>query len=163
MLNNPPPPVISSARVVSYAFVDDIPYRPHGCLYVGDKTLEAVPRLAIVVNLGKDIGPMLLHCDEEWNELGTSGADSVPAVKARAELNYPGVAARWVDANTSVEDALRVYDEQTGSLSCNFCGKRPFDLEGGWVEGRDAIICRTCVDAYHHALHDADSENAVDD
>ena len=83
MPKDPPPPVIHSARVLSYAFVDDIPYRKHGRLFVGDKLLEAVPRLAIVVNLGKDIGPLLDHCDEEWNVLGTSGADSVAAVKAR--------------------------------------------------------------------------------
>jgi hypothetical protein len=163
MSKNPPPPVIDSARVVSYAFVDDIPYQQHDRLFVGGKLLEAVPRLAIAFNLGKDIGPMLLHCDEEWKALGTSGAESVPAVKERAELNYPGVASRWVDVSISVEDALRFYDEQTGSLSCNFCGKRPFDLEGGWAEGRDAIICRTCVDAYHSALHEADSESSSDD
>jgi hypothetical protein len=134
MPKNPPPPVIDSARVVSYAFVDDIPYRQYGRLFVGDTLLEAVPRLAIVVNLGKDIGPMLYHCDEEWKVLGTSGAESVTAVKELAEHNYPGVASRWVYVNTTVEDALRYYDEQTGSLSCSFCGKRP--LRGGRMGGR---------------------------
>jgi hypothetical protein len=94
MKTNPPPPVIHSARVLSYAFIDDIPYRKHGRLFVGDKLLEAVPRLAIAVNLGRDIGPLLFHCDEEWNVLGTCGADSAAAVKARADLNYPGVAGR---------------------------------------------------------------------
>jgi hypothetical protein len=143
-----PPPVIDSARVVSYAFVDDIPYRQHGRVFVGDKLLESVPRLAIVVNLGKHIGPMLFHCDERWNSLGTSGAGTVADVKDRAEQNYPGVSSRWVDVNTSVEEALQYYDQQTGSLSCNFCGKRPFETEGGWVEGRAAHICRNCIDMY---------------
>jgi hypothetical protein len=156
MSKSPPPPVIDSARVVSYAFVDDILYRQHGRLFVGDKLLEAVPRLAIVVNLGKDIGPMLFHCDEQWNALGTSGAVSVTDVKECAEQNYPGVALRWVDVNTSVEDALRYYDEQTGSLSCNFCGKRPFEMKG-WVEGRAANICRTCIDTYYSEFHEPDS------
>src|ERR1700722_19556514 len=140
MAKDPPPPVIDSARVVSYAYVDDIPYVRYGRLFVGDKLLEAVPRLAIVVNLGKDIGPMLYHCDEEWNCLGTSGAGSVSAVKALAEHNYPGVASRWVEVDTSLEEALRYYDEGTRSKICSFCGKRPFDLDGGWIEGRTAII-----------------------
>jgi len=157
MPKNPPPPVIHSARVLSYAFVDDIPYRKHGRLFVGDKLLEAVPRLAIVVNLGKDIGPLLDHCDEEWNVLGTSGADSVAAVMALAELNYPGVASRWVDVNISVEDALRFYDEKTGSATCDFCGKRPFDF-GECVWGPSAIICRSCIEAYYQGFQEADSE-----
>jgi hypothetical protein len=159
MPKNPPPPAINSARVVAYAFVDDIPYRQHGRLFVGDKILGAVPQLAIVVNLGKDIGPMLFHCDENWNCLGTSGAENVPAVKKLAERNYPGVASRWVDVDASVEDALRYYDEQTGSLTCDFCGKRPFEFEGGFAGGREAIICRTCVNAYHAAFNEPDSEN----
>jgi hypothetical protein len=75
---------------VSYAFVDDIPYRRHGRLIVGDKIVEAAPRLVVLVNLGKDIGPMLFHCNEEWNCLGTSGAGSVAAVKERRNSITPG-------------------------------------------------------------------------
>lgn len=157
MPKHPSPPVIGSARVLSYAFVDDIPYRKHGRLWVGGKIVQAVPRLAIAVNLGKDIGPMLFHCDEEWNVLGTSGAASIAAVKARAELNYPGVASRWVDVNTSIEYALNLYDEKTGSARCNFCGKRPFEFgECAW--GPSAIICRSCIEAYYQAFQEADSE-----
>lgn len=144
----PPPPVLDSARLISYAFVDDIPYRRWGALYVDGQLLEHVPCLAICLNLGKDIGPLLYHCDEEWNVLGTSGAESVEATKQHAERNYPGVGSRWVDVNTSVEDALRYYDDQTGNLKCSFCGKRPFDLEG-WVEGTGAVICRGCVEGYY--------------
>jgi hypothetical protein len=157
MPKTPPPPAIDSARVLSYAFVDDISYRQYGRLIVGDKIMEAVPRLAIVVNLGKDIGPMLFHCDEEWNCLGTSGAASVVAVKQRADLNYPGVASRWVDVNTSVEEALQFYDDQTGALTCDFCGKRPFDFNG-CTEGRSAVICRGCIEAYYKAFQESDSE-----
>jgi hypothetical protein len=61
-----------------------------------------------------------------------------------------------VDVNTSVEDALRYYDQQTGSLSCNSCGKRPFEVEG-WVEGRGASICRACIDEYHRAFNETHS------
>lgn len=158
MRPHPPPPVIHSARVLSYAFVDDIPYRKHGRLLVGDTEVEAVPRLAIAVNLGKDIGPLLFHCDEEWNCLGTSGAATLAAVKKLAELNYPGVASRWVDVNTSVEDALRFYDEQTGAVPCNFCGKRPFEFHG-FAQGRSAAICRNCIEETYRAFQESDSEN----
>jgi hypothetical protein len=69
--NQLPPPVINSARVLAYAFVDDIAYRKWGRLYHGDTLIEIVPRLAICSNLGKDIGSLLFHGDEEWNVLGT--------------------------------------------------------------------------------------------
>lgn len=117
MTKTPPPPVIASARVISYAFVDDIPYRRWGKLYNGDTLVEKVPRLAICRNLGKDIGLLLFHCDEDWEVLGTSGGDSLEAAKEEAEHNYPGVAARWVDVNTSIEDALRFYDDR----ACKGC------------------------------------------
>jgi ClpX C4-type zinc finger len=149
MQQSPPPPVLHSARVLSYAFVDDVEYRKSGSLFVNGDLLEKVPRLTIRTNLGKDIGPMLFHCDEEWNPLGTSGAGAVDQVKADAERNYPGVSSRWVDLNTTVEDALRYYDAEMDGQKCSFCGKRAFEVEG-WVEGKNAIICRSCIEMYHH-------------
>jgi len=156
MSPTPPPPVLSSARVVSYAFVDDIEYRQWGMLIVGDKVVERVPQLAIVVNLGKDIGPMLFHCDEDWEVLGTSGGETIQAVKERAEKNYPGVGARWVDVNTSVEEALRYYDEDTGGACCSFCRKRLFEIEDGFIEGEHATICRACVEEFHRNFTETD-------
>lgn len=152
----PTPPVIESARVISYAFVDDIPYRKWGVLYVDGKLLEHVPRVAVCINLAKDIGPMLFHCDRDWNALGVSGGATVAEAKERAEKNYPGVAARWVDVNTTAEDALKYYDEETGCLKCSFCGKRPFEIEGGWVEGNGAAICRACIETYYRTFQEPD-------
>jgi hypothetical protein len=139
---------------MSYAFVDDIPYRKWGALYRGEQLIEHVPRLAICINLGKDIGPLLFHCDDDWNTLGTSGAETIAEIKERAEKNYPGVSARWVDLNTSVDDALKHYDEQIENLKCSFCGKRPFEIEGGWLEGTKAAICRECVEKYHQVFQE---------
>jgi ClpX C4-type zinc finger len=150
MTRHPPPLVIHGARVVSYAFVDDIAYRESGALYSGDKLVEHVPRLAICINLGENIGPMLFHCDEQWNVLGTSGADSVEQVKDRAENNYPGVASRWVDTNVTVADALRYYDHVDGR-KCSFCGKRAFEVDA-WIERDHAIICKTCVETIFNEL-----------
>jgi len=136
---------------MAYAFVDDIQYRKWGALYVGDALLEHVPRLAICINLREDMEPLLFHCDGEWNVLGASGAETVEAVKARAEKNYPGVCSRWVDLNTSQDDALRYYDTTYGGVKCSFCGKRAFELEG-WIEGHDATICTACVTKYDKAI-----------
>ena len=156
-----PPPVLDSARVLSYALVDDIPYRRSGALYVDGVLLEKVPRLAICSNLGEEAGSILLnHCNEQWEVLGTSGADGVEAAKQNAEKNYPGVASRWVDVNTSIEEALRYYDAQTGGLKCSFCGRRPFDVEG-WIEGNGAVICRGCVESYDRDFQDSPDGNAT--
>ena len=154
-MRQPPPPVIDSARILAYAFVDDLAYRQWGKLFVGGRPVEKVPRLAIAVNLGKDIGPLLLHCDEAWNVIATSGADSVEAVKARAERNYPGISARWVDTNISLEEALRYYDEEWPGLMCSFWCKRPFEVEGV-VEGPGVAICRACVEDCYQIFHPPD-------
>jgi hypothetical protein len=137
---------------MAYAYVDDISYRRWGSLYVGDILLEHVPRLAICINLGVDLGALLFHCDSDWNVLGTSGTPTIEDTKVRAEENYPGVASRWIDINTSVEAALEYYDAQTGGMKCSFCGKRPFEVES-WVEGKAATICRGCIEEYYHELH----------
>lgn len=155
MNHNPPPPVLDAARVVAYAFVDDIQYRRSGRLLVDGVLLEHVPCLAICFNMGQDLGAMLLHCDSDWNVLGISGTATIEATKARAEENYPGVASRWVDMNTSVEAALEYYDSMMGSLRCSFCGRRPFEFEGGCVEGNAAVICGECIKTYYLELHKA--------
>ncbi len=149
MTQTAPSPVIQSARLISYAFVDDLPYRRWGSLYSGDKLIEHVPRLAICLNLGKDIGPLLFHCDEEWNVLGVSGGATIEEAKARAAKNYPGVETRWIDVNTSTDEALQYYDQETNGAKCSFCGKRPFEIAAGWIEGNDAIICRACVEDFY--------------
>jgi hypothetical protein len=158
MAREPPPPVLDSARVLAYAFVDDIPFRRAGSLIVNGQLVEHVPRLAICRNLGEDIGPMLFHCDEEWKSVGTTGAKTVDDAKAAAERNYPGVMSRWVDVETSVEDALKYYDEQTGSLKCSFCGKRPFEVEG-MAEGKGVAICKACIEDFHNVLQTPSSDS----
>ena len=158
MKREPPPPALGNARVLSYAFVDDIPYRKWGALYYGDELVEHVPYLAICMGFADDSSPMLFHCDEDWCFRGLSGAATVEAVKARAERNYPGVASRWIDVNVSLEEALQYYDEQTGGQKCSFCGKRPYEIEG-LVEGPDAIICKGCVEDFYQGFKEKQEED----
>lgn len=150
----PPPPVINCARVLAYAYVDDIVYRPWGALLVGGIPVEHVPQLAICANLDEDNGPLIFHCDRDWNVLGTAGGATVVEVKDRAEKNYPGVGSRWVDTGVTVEQALTYYDEQTGGKKCSFCGRRAFEVEG-WIEAPDAIVCTGCVQKHRGDLHSA--------
>lgn len=148
MSRNPPPPVIDAARVVSYAFVDDIPYLGAASLFADDQPIDQVPRLAIAVGLAGHAGPRVFHCDEEWISLGASGAETVEQAKQEVERNYPGVGQRWIDTNVTFEEALAYYDSETAGLKCSFCGKRPFEVEG-LIEGPQATICRGCVEEFY--------------
>jgi hypothetical protein len=149
-----PPPQIDSARVIAYADVENLEYRKAGALYVGDTLLEKVPRLAIGVSLGEDVDPMLLHCDEQWNCLGTSGASSVEGVKSLAERNYPGVSSRWTESGYTVEQAIAHYDVQSEGLRCSFCGRRSYEMGRSLIKGRNATICYDCVERFQAELRE---------
>ncbi|WP_116809353.1 ClpX C4-type zinc finger protein [Steroidobacter cummioxidans] len=154
---NPPPPVIDAARVVSYAFVDDIPYCHPSSLFTDEAMIAHVPRLAIAVGLGAQPGPLVFHCDEDWISLGISDAETVEQAKQAVERIYPGVGERWIDTHVSLEEALAYYDSETAGLKCSFCGKRPFEVEG-LIEAPAATICRSCVEEFY-----SDFQADVDD
>ncbi len=107
MKANAPPPVIDLGRVIAYAIVDDdVKWTGRQRLYVNDDLLGVVPRLAIcqqVVGELKDY--LLFHCNEDWGNLGTTGAKTVEAVKANAERWYSGISSKWIHTEVSVEDA----------------------------------------------------------
>lgn len=159
MKREPPPPALGNSRVLSYAFVDDIPYRKAGAaLYFGDELVEHVPCLAIVETFGSKSGPHLFHCDEDWHVCGLSGSGDVEAIKARAERNYPGAASRWVDVNVSLEEALEYYDDQHGDQQCSFCGKRSYETQGA-VRSSNATICQGCVEDFYQGFKEKREED----
>jgi hypothetical protein len=41
-LRTPPPPVLASARVVAYAYVDHVPHKKWGALYAGDTLVNCI-------------------------------------------------------------------------------------------------------------------------
>ncbi len=145
--HSPPPAVIDAARVIAYAAVDDITWQPCGLLVVDGTPLEQVPRLAIGIALGDDTSILLFHCDEAWDVLGAVGAASVDDARSRAARNYPGVAARWVELDTTVEQALAYHDAHDGAR-CSFCGRRSFEIDA-WITRDAATICSGCVQAFH--------------
>lgn len=156
---NPPPPVIDAARVVSYAFVDDIPYCHVGSLFTDQAMIAQVPCLAIAVGLGQQPVPVVFHCDEDWISLAISDAETVQQAKEAIERNYPGVSERWIETNVTIEEALAYYDSETAGLKCSFCGKRPFEVEG-IIEAPSATICRNCVEEFYGDFQ-ADGEEEV--
>ena len=143
MTYTPPPLVVDSARVVAYAFVDDIAYSKWGALYVGGELLEHVPRLAICVNLQSDRNVLLFHCDVDWEVLGATSAATVLDLKARAEKNYPGVAARWIETGTTEEAALDFYDRESAGMNCSVCGRRPCTMNA-CIERESIVVCDEC-------------------
>jgi hypothetical protein len=144
-----PPPVLDCTCVIAYAHVDpSIPYLAKTALYVGGNLLGRVPALAICQNLAAPLDTLLLHCSEQWNVLGVSGAESVESAVLSAEINYPGLRAQWVYLNSTTEAALAYYDANFGGR-CSFCGKRAFEVSG-LVQGENACICRECVEDFFH-------------
>ena len=135
--NQPPPPVLDSARVIEYAVLSEsVGYSGRTLLFVDGKELGRVPSLAICED--KRLGGVLLfHCDHEWTVLGCSAHDSVAKAKERAERIYPGLSACWVEAHVSEEEAERYQDELFGGDRCSFCGKRPDQVEQ--LIGRDKV------------------------
>lgn len=98
-----PPAVITGndRALLYYAVLDEsVGYtKGHGLLFVDGKEIGKVPCLAICQD--KDSRTFTLYyCDRDWSLLGVA-ADykSIDAAKHRAELIYPGLAARWIEAH----------------------------------------------------------------
>jgi hypothetical protein len=157
MTSSAPPPVLDCARVIAYANIDaSISYRPTNRLYVGGNLLGRIPALAICQNLGPERETLVFHCDERWNVLGSTGAETVDAAIQAAERDYPGLEKHWVCLDTSVETALAYFDATFGGR-CSFCGKRPFEVVG-LVQSESAAICRDCIEKFFHCDSASDTE-----
>jgi hypothetical protein len=142
------PPVIGSDRVILYAIVDrGVSYSGKQRLFVGDKLLGQVPRIAICRSLRKDLKDYLvLFCDKRWRMLGMTGAKSLTAAKAEAERHYLGLSEKWVRLDTSVKAAKQWLAERYPEDVCSFCGQLSFEAEAMFT-GNSAVICSSCVDA----------------
>jgi ClpX C4-type zinc finger protein len=158
-----PPPMLGNGRVLEYAVVDDsVKYSGHSSLFVGDasnglKELGPVPCLAITKDL-KTGEIALLHCDEEWDLLGTGGNyASVAQAKAGAERAYLGITARWIDANATEDEALKYRDEVWAEEKCSFCGKIPPDFDM-LIKHDSARICDACIEKFHKMVEEHRAE-----
>ena len=152
--NTTPPPVLDGARVLAYAIMDDsVVYTGRSTLYVDGKMLGAVPRLAVCQDHdANDV--LLLFCDEKWNSLGATGCPSLEEAQQRAEAEYRGVSAKWVDVNVSEEEVERYLEGHWNGQLCSFCGKRPDQVEK-MLQSPGARICNECVEAFYYDLKTA--------
>ena len=146
-----PPPVLASARVLEYAVLDDsVGYSGKTWVFVGDRELGRVPRLAVCEGL-ETAETLLLYCDHDWSVLAAARYDSPKRAKARAERTYPGVSRRWVSAGVSREEARAAWDQEAQQLCCSFCGRKPEQVRNLIVNG-ESRICNLCVAQFTRTL-----------
>jgi hypothetical protein len=155
-MNTPlsPPPVIDFARLIAWAIVDEsVRWTGRQTLFVGDKLLGAVPRLAICQNISGPLTDVLLfHCNEEWEVQGVSGAKSHEAVREIAERAYEGISAKWQEVKVSPADAEAWIRENRPNYVCAFCGKLPTEMSN-FFHSEKAAICAGCVQEMHRQMH----------
>ena len=151
---SPPPPVLDFARLIAWAVVDSsVRWTGRQKLFVGDKNLGAVPRLAICQNVSGPLTDVLLfHCNDEWDVLGVSGAKSHEEVRQMAERAYEGINAKWQEVNTSSAEAEAWIRKHQPTYLCAFCGKLPTEM-ANFFHSEHAAICADCVQEMHRQIH----------
>jgi hypothetical protein len=144
---SPPPPVLASSRVLEYAVVDnEVTYTGRQPLIVARQVLGPVPRLAIGRMLtGGEI--VLLHCDAEWDVLGTAGHPSIEAARHAAEDAYSGLNGKWRTVSFTDAEVAAFLDDEDRGLICSFCGRHPHEVDRIITGHRGAAICKICIKA----------------
>ena len=159
---DPPPPIISSARLLAFVVIPDTQrYTGRICLLVDGKRLERVPCLAICRNYRQPDDILLLFCDEDWNSLGCIGVASVEDGQLQAERDYPGLQSHWVDSPYDDPAIARYLRDELGvdpasewwAFRCSFCLA---ECEGMAISQGNATICRRCIDHFHVSIHELD-------
>ena len=162
-MDNLPPPVLSSAKLLAYARSDsDVEFTDRLNMYVGDadglERLGEVSNFAICQEYGSKKEVLLLFCGEDWEQKAVSGRlASVSEAKRRAEVGYVGLLGKWRPSPYSIEherEYLRAeyqVDPDTAwwTHTCSFCGQRD-----AAIESERASICRQCIVALYEGLED---------
>jgi hypothetical protein len=161
----PPPPVIDSARLLSYAFTDDddVEFTDRINLHTSEGRLGRVPCLAITLNYYIPGDVLLEFCDTDWTSKGVIAFTSVEEARTKAERGYRGITNKWIESpysDAQVSDFLRdVYEvdpkAEWWKTMCSFCGK---DIdEGQLVVGLRATICSKCIHELYATLKGNDA------
>ena len=157
-MSGKPPDVLGNGRVLEYAVLNpSVTYTGHGSIFSGDpggelKELGLVPCLAITEDLGT--GEIrLLQCDQDWETLSAGTKhESIAQAKAQAERLYRGVSSCWMEAEISLEQALKFREEAFGEERCSFCGRSPQEGIKRMIERNKARICDQCVAEFQQQL-----------
>lgn len=100
-MNNHPPSILDSAKVLAFAIVDnDVIYENRKTLYVNGVLLGAVPKLAICQNPDEN-EVMVFHCNKDWNVLGVSAHLSILEAVQIVERSYNGLLQKWVQVKNA--------------------------------------------------------------
>jgi hypothetical protein len=148
----PPPKILDSEVVLSWARIDDS-VRFTGRLhhFVDGQRLGAVPCLAIVQGSTSD-ELFVHHCDAAWRTLATTpGGRSLDAAKLAVERWYDGAGHLWVDTGTTPAQAAELLQEHWSPFVCSFCGKDPTQILS-LIQAPTARICNECVLSFHQWL-----------
>lgn len=157
--HKPPPPIIDSAKLLEYAYVEpDVQYTDRICLFVAGGKLGAVPCLAICRNYHQPDDVLLFFCDADWNTEGCIPFKTTEEAKLKAERGYTGITSNWQPSphdDAAIADFLReVYEVDPSSewwmRRCSFCQK---EVEEKCISIAGATICVACVDKFHDAMH----------
>ena len=155
-MSRTPPPIIDSARLLAYAFIDsDVEFTGRICLFVGEERLGKVPRLAITSNYVIPGDILLEFCDEDWRTKGVTAHKSVEEAKALAERGYRGISSRWEPSPYSEAQVSEYIRDSYGldpttewwKTLCSFCGEDTLEVRA--IASQHAVICEKCVAAFH--------------
>ncbi len=161
---SPPPPIIASARLLAYAYVDsEVRFTDRITLYVDGTRLGPVTRLAITRNYCEPCDILLEFCDDTWASKGVIAFKSVEEAKRRAERGYEGIASKWLAStytNDDIDDFLRnEYEVDPNSewwkTICSFCRR---ERELGMIGvSATATICADCVQRFYETMQGSDA------
>jgi hypothetical protein len=143
---DPPPPVLGRCVVRRYASTAGLPFAGSN-LFVDGTEVGRVPRLAIGRQL-QAAEILLLHCDDDWDIVGTSAHATIAEAETRAFRIYPGIEDRWIDRPVTDEEAVQYLQILWAGETCSFCGRRP-DEVAKMVAGGDTRICDLCIRDFH--------------
>lgn len=150
-----PPPVLSMARVLAYAIVDEsVGFSGNQRLYVDGELLGKVPKLALCQPLSRNLTTdvLVFYCDDEWDVLGVTNAESLDAAQSEVEHYYPGISQKWIKKAVTESEAEEWVKTHHKDAICSFCGRLPFEVET-CVSHASAVICNVCIDEFYEAIH----------
>ena len=139
--------------MIAYGVADkDVRFTGQQRLFVGDKLLGRVPRIAICRSLRKDLKDyLILYCSKNWKVLGVTGSKSLTSAKKEVERCYEGISSKWVDVNTSEKTAKLWLAQKYPRDICSFCGQFSYEVDA-LFPAPSATICSSCVEAFFGEL-----------
>jgi hypothetical protein len=149
MSTRPPLVMLVGTWTTHYALLGrGVGFNGRGRIFVGNRLLGRVPRLAIAATATGRWE--LMHCGRTWNIRTASDYPSLAAAQEDAERRYPGSATRWQRTGYTQARAEASVIRASRGHGCSFCGRRPDQVdEQMFLAPKNAArICHVCVDEF---------------